>query len=240
MSQIQIKTSLTHVDSRLALQGNESYTAAESEAAFVPTGVTATPETIDYGNIVSVGTVAIGVVSGDDLLVSLDGGSTWPLRIKQGGAVPLPLNTADLVETQTVTTVADTAGSLDGTYFVVEDVNAETWAIGDGILSHSEDNEISVSTDLTDATAAAVAAAFYAAMVANTTFMALFNVAYDADVDDDLITITDKNTGTRTDITDTGSTGFTLATTQQGGGIPTIQIKSTGTSNVTTAAVPKA
>jgi len=239
MSQIRIQTVLTHADTKLSVQSALTYTAAESEAAFIPTNVTTTPESIDYGNIVSVKAVAVKLISGDDLLLSLDGGSSYPIRLGLGGGVVLPLNVVDIVETQTIQTLADSAGSLDGTYFVVEDVNGETWAIGDGTLIHSEDNEVTVSNDLTDATAADVAAEFAAAMQADAAFSALFNVSYDAGVDDDLITLTDNHPGTRTDITDTGSTGFTLATTQQGAAIPSIQIKSAGTSQVATGAVPK-
>lgn len=51
-------------------------------------------------------------------------------------------------------------------------------------------------------------------------------------VSSDTVTLTDKHAGTRADITDTGSTGFTLATTQQGSAAPTVQIKSVGTSTV--------
>jgi hypothetical protein len=54
----------------------------------------------------------------------------------------------------------------------------------------------------------------------------------------DLVTLTDKFTGTRTNIADTGSTGFTLTTTQSGGANPTIYLKSTGVSYATVSIAP--
>lgn len=239
MSQLNITTSLEHQTSQSRVNGNLSQTL-DSDVCNLPTiALTTSAETLSKGDVVSLGAVGIKCISGGDVLISLDGGSNYPLRVPAGAMQPLRLNHEDKVETQTIQTVADTAGSLDTTYFVVTDANAETWAIGDGTLTHSEDNEISVSTDLTDATAAAVAAAFYAAMIASTAFTALFDVAYDAATDDDLITITDRFTGTRTNIADTGSTGFTLATTQQGAADTDIRIKSASTSVATVLVAPK-
>jgi len=227
---IRINAGLVDQSNSNSITSAKTLTVQENAFVDLTFDLTTTETTLTYTNITSVGYVLAKCVSGSDVLVSVDGGSNYIMRLSSGMGVVLPINTDSLLETQTVTTVADVSGSLDGTYFVVEDNNGETWAIGDGTLSHSEDNEISVSTDLTDATAAEVAAAFYAEIVASSAFTALFSVTYNAATDDDFITITDKNTGTRTNIADTGSTGFTLATTQQGADVPDIRVKSEGTS----------
>lgn len=46
-SQIQIATTLKHSATGLTVQSTRTYTAAENEAAFIPTEVTTTPESID-------------------------------------------------------------------------------------------------------------------------------------------------------------------------------------------------
>lgn len=84
-------------------------------------------------------------------------------------------------------------------------------------------------------TAATIAAALNMAFASDTGLTA----TYDAGVDDDLVTFTDKNTGTRTDRADTGATGFTFpAVTQQGAASPVVHLKSTGTSQVVAAVAP--
>ena len=77
-------------------------------------------------------------------------------------------------------------------------------------------NSAKIASIVTDDTAASVALAIFTDLSLDVAFLDDFAVAYDATVDDDLITITDKFTGTRTNLADTGTTGFTVATTQEG------------------------
>lgn len=194
-------------------------------------------ETVPTGDLVTPRYVTLALLTGDDILVGLDG-STYPFRLNGTEAMHFRLDVEGLLETQTITTVADSSDSLDATYVTLEG-NSGTWAIwidtddsGTSEPSHSKDSSVEVTGIATDDTAADVAAAIYAALAASTAFLADFDVAYDASVDDDLITITDKHTGTRTDLTDTGTTGFTVATTQAGAASSTIHVKSTGTSDL--------
>lgn len=200
--------------------------------------VPASPTLISFSDFNNARHVMLRLMSGSDLKVGLASG-TYPFRLSGANDVMiLRLDIEGLVETQTVQTVADVADSLDTTYFVVTDANAETWAIGFGTLTHAEDNEVSVTITTGD-TAAAVAAALYAALVADASFSALFDVSYDAATDDDLVTITDKTVGTRTNIADTGTTGFTLATTQAGAAQPTVYMESEATSQVLVGLIPE-
>lgn len=233
MANIQVNTILTQQATQLVLSAFTTETVGEDTFTNATISVNTSAETLALADVITPGLYFIKNLEGSDIIeVSLDGGSGFPIAIPAGLGNIFRVNAEARLETATVQTVADVAGSLDATYFVVTDVNAETWAIGDGTLSSGEDHEISVTADLTDATAAEVAAAFYAAMIANTAFTALFTVAYDAAVDDDLITITDKFSGTRTNIADGVSTGFTLTTTQEGSAVPAVQVKSAGTSTV--------
>ena len=144
-----------------------------------------------------------------------------------------------------VTTITSTAGLLDfdtildpkfigishegtaGNLLVsFDDVNYDQQISGQEMLygtvpepAHGQANSVEISSILLNDTAAQVAAAIANNLSASTAFTNDFDIYYDATVDDDLITITDKGIGLRTDIADAtapADTGFTFATTQQG------------------------
>lgn len=78
-------------------------------------------------------------------------------------------------------------------------------------------------------TAATVATATQLAVDADTEFTATVLSA--------TVTITDAHTGTRTDVS-SGTTGWSVSTTQQGAASPTVYLKSVGTSQVVVAVAP--
>ena len=80
-----------------------------------------------------------------------------------------------------------------------------------------------------DAANTVVAAAVQAAIDADASFVATVSTA--------TVTVTDLHAGTRTNITD-GTTGWTMSATQQGAAIPSIYLKSAGTSQVVVAVAP--
>ena len=178
------------------------------------------------------------------VLVGFDG-VTYDQEIEPGDVLLVRLRNTDKIETQTVTTVADVSDSLDGTYLTLDGFSG-TWAIwidtddsGTAEPAHGKDSSVEITSIVTDDTAAAVALAIYTDLIADTAFMTDFDVAYDATADDDFITITDKFTGTRTNLADTGTTGFTVATTQEGAAGRSVHIKaSVGVIETTIAVMP--
>jgi hypothetical protein len=134
----------------------------------------------------------------------------------------LRLRNLDKFETQTMVTVADVADSLDAKYVILNG-NSGSWAIwidvddsGTVEPATGATNSAKVSSIVTDDNAAAVALAIFTDLSVDAGFLEDFRITYDATVDDDLVTITDNFTGVRTNIVDTGATGFTVATTQEG------------------------
>lgn len=140
----------------------------------------------------------------------------------------------------TISIVADTAGTAGNSLTLAIGANtAGTLAVSGATLTGG--TEASTPPTVTaerllpvviaeDATAAAVATATQLALDADAEFVATVSNA--------TVTITDAHTGVRTNIVDTGSTGFTVATTQAGAASPTVYLKSTGTSQVVVAVVP--
>lgn len=253
MSRITTRTIINHLLTGKQIKSDDTETLGDDVCIFDTINLTTTPVALSFSEIISLGQISVKVESDtanpgaqDDVLISLDGGSTYPLRITEGDLQRLRLNSEGKLETSTVQTVADTSASLDGTYFTLEG-NSGTWApwidvdnSGTAEPAHGADSSVEITSIATDGTAAENAAAIYADLIANSAFMADFDVAYDAATD--LITITDKHTGTRTDIADGAggaATGFTLATTQQGAADTSIYIKSVGTSIATIFAVPR-
>lgn len=235
MANIQSQFNIVHAESGLNL--SSALIRVSDSTAFTPLAVTVlnVDETVDLGDITTPMDVIIKFISGDPLLIGFDG-ANYPMRLTTAKEwQKLRLDVEGLLETSVVTTVADVAGSLQGKFFVLDDVNTETWAIGFGTLTHTEDNEISVTIS-NDATATQVAAALYAALIANTAFATLFSTAYNGTTG---VTITDKHTGTRTGIVDTGTTGFTVTTSQSGAASPVVHLKSVGTTECVTVVAPK-
>lgn len=242
MSVIQVNSSIVHLNSTLNVNNNKQYTSVEEGFVSASIGVASTDEVVDVGEIINPKFVFVKNISGDDLRIGMDG-STYPFRLTTGEAMTVRLDAEGLVETQTVTTVADVASSLDGTYFTLEG-NSGTWAVwidvgdtGTAEPAHGMTNDVEVTAIVADATAAQVAAAIYAALAASTAFLADFTVTYVAA--SSLITITDKYTGTRTNLANGGtSPGFTMSTTQAGAASPQVHLKSVGTTQAVVAVAP--
>ena len=142
-------------------------------------------------------------------------------EVAPGDIAMIRLRDGDKLETQTVQTIADVSASLDTDYFTLEGASG-TWAVwydvdDDGATepAHGATNSIEITGVATDDTAATVASVTATELAASAEFSADFDVSYDATADDDLITITDKFNGTRTNIA-AGTSGFTVATTQGG------------------------
>lgn len=238
MSTIQTQVNLVHLQSGVPVPSVTQRTSFGSQFAANVISVGTTDETIPLGDITTPKQVMVKLISGDLLRIGLDG-TTYPFELVDLDESTLfRLAVEGIVETSTIETTADIGGSLSDTFFVVTDRNGETWGIGFGTFAYSLDHEVSSATDPTGLSAAEVAADLYASMSAFGPFLEFFTPTYDDAVNDTLIALTDKFPGTRTNIADTGSTGFTLTTTQQGAASPVIHLKSTGTSQVVVAVAP--
>lgn len=129
------------------------------------------------------------------------------------------LNLANVLEKSSITTVADSSSDLAGVYFTfasddtfgvwykVNDVGAEPAALD------ATDHVIAVASVAVNATAAVVAAATYAALIASSDFNAHCTATYTAG--SAVILITDKTPGART-IVNTQDSGFTVARITKG------------------------
>lgn len=90
--------------------------------------LTTTPEVIPKGDIITPRYVAVKNYLGDDVLISIDGGVTWPFRLSPDNDVMLlRLNFEQYREITTFVAGADTAGSLAGDHLVMFDHTGEVW-----------------------------------------------------------------------------------------------------------------
>lgn len=241
MSTIQTQVAVIHIESSLTATAAVQRTSAEDAFTPIAVSVTTSDETVDLGDVITPQQVLVKLVSGDDVRIGLDG-STYPFRLSGDNDVTLlRLDVAGLLETQTVTTIADTAGSLDGDYFSLEG-HSGTWGVwydvdnnGTSAPAHGKTNSLEITSVVTGDTAILVADATAVDMAASTAFSADFTIAHT--VGTTLITLTDKHTGTRTNIA-AETSGFTVATTQAGAASPVVHMKSAGTSSVVTMVAP--
>jgi hypothetical protein len=114
----------------------------------------------------------------------------------------------------TVTTVADVAGALGGTYFLISDPHATFYVwldVGGASTDPAPDADYyGIEVDISSgATAAAVASAIEAALD-------LATGNWSASVADDVVTITALKKGAVVAAIDAGTSGFTVATTTAG------------------------
>lgn len=115
MSTIQKQIVLAHLESDLTVPSAKQRTTVESAFTSNAITVTSTPEALSLGDISSPRDVVVKLVSGDDCLISLDGGTSYPLAVSGANdAQSLGLN---IREISTITAVADVASSLSGLYF---------------------------------------------------------------------------------------------------------------------------
>lgn len=124
MSRITITSNLQHQVTGLNSGSSQSYEANEDLITAIVETVLDTPvTTVSYGDIITPKYAQLRLISGASAEVSLDSGSTWPLRLTSpGDAILLGLNNSGSVEISTVeATSADTDGNKSGLYFDVYD-----------------------------------------------------------------------------------------------------------------------
>ena len=224
MSNISANINLTNSTAGLNFNTLNSYESLEESSYVKVTTITSTAEVLDYDTILDPKFIGISHEgTAGDLLVSFDG-VDYDQQVSGQEMLLIRLRNSDKTQQQTVTTVADVSGDLNGKYFTM-DGNSGTWAVWINEYgtapepAHGQTNSVEISSILLNDTAAAVAAAIVNDLSASTAFTNDFTIAYNAAVDDDLITITDKTIGVRTSIADATApddTGFTFATTQTG------------------------
>ena len=228
---IQTQINLVHLQAGLAVPSVTQRTAVASQFASNAIEVGTTDETIPLGDVTTPKQVMVKLVSGDSVKIGLDG-TTYPFELVNADEATLfRLAVESIVETSTATTVADVASSLNEKYFTLADRNGEVKVVitTDGVTALTSSGRVVVVTIVADDTDDDVAAAIVTSFVGDVEL----SVAAVANV----VTFTDKHTGTRTNIS-AGDSGFTVATTQQGAASPVIHLKSTGTSQVVVAVAP--
>lgn len=119
MSLIQTQLSIVHLDSGINL--SSALQKETRSPAFSFDGVTVTTVAVDlaYGSITSPRTITLKLTSGDDLLISLDNGASYPLSLH--GNDDAMLLSLESRETTTITCGSDSGKSLDGKYFDLQD-----------------------------------------------------------------------------------------------------------------------
>jgi len=224
MAKPTIITSLTlsNSTSNLLFSEGGSFVGKEESSSVKVTTLTTSSGLVDVDTVLTPKYFAFSHQgTAGSVLISTDN-VAFDQEIAPGDTLLVRLRNLDKFETSTVTTVADVAASLDAKYFTLAG-NSGTWAVwidvddgGTAEPAHGMTNSAEIISIVTDDTAAAVALAIFTDLSADTAFLEDFTVTYDADTDDDFLTITDNFTGVRTNIADTGTTGFTVATTQEG------------------------
>ena len=124
MSQITISSALNHAITGLNSSATLIYTANEDLITSKVEEVEhSSVTTVDYGDVLTPKYLQLRLISGEPAEVSLDSGSTWPLRISSGDdSMLLGLNNSGVVEISTIeATSGDTDGNKNGLYFDVED-----------------------------------------------------------------------------------------------------------------------
>lgn len=125
---IQANINLLHFPSATSVSGGGRRDPYESSFSTNAISVSTTPEAIPKGDIITPRYVAVKNYGGDDALISLDGGSTFPFRLSPDNDVLLlRLNFEQYREISTFVAEADTAGSLSGDRLVLFDRNSEVW-----------------------------------------------------------------------------------------------------------------
>ena len=149
---IQASVNLLHYDSGSSVTGGGRRTAFESSSAINSLTLNTTPEAIPTGDIITPRYVAVKNYFGDDVLLSIDGGSTWPFRLSSDNdTLLIRLDFESHREVSTIVCEADTAGSLSGDYIVLEDNDGTVWAwfnIADPVTAVAEVSTITTVADV--------------------------------------------------------------------------------------------
>lgn len=222
---------MIHLQAGLSVPSVTQRTSIGSQFSPLAVTVGTTDEIVDLGDIITPKQVMVKLISGDPVKIGLDG-TTYPFELVDADESALfRLAVESIVEKSTAQTIADVAGSLNDKFFTLADRNGEVKVVitTDGVTGITSSGRVKVVTIASGATNAAVATAIVAAFAtdAELTVSTVTN----------LVTFTDKHTGTRTNIA-AGDSGFTVASPQQGAASPVIHLKSLGTSEVVTAVAP--
>ena len=128
MGNIQSSINLLHYDSGASVTGGGRRSAFESTFSNNVISVTTIAEAISVGDIITPRAVAFKNYAGSDLLISIDGGLTYPFRLSPDNDVMLlRLDFESNIERTTIVCEADTAGSLSGDYIVMQDYAGVVW-----------------------------------------------------------------------------------------------------------------
>lgn len=224
--------SINNSTANMAFSRSGSFSAKDESAYLKVTKLTTASTTINYDTVLDPRYFSFAHMGESGSILIAVNGTDYDQEVAPGDVAMVRLRSSDRIETQTVVTVADVSASLDAKYFTL-DGNSGTWAVwidvddsGTAAPAHGQNSAAEIKSIVTDDTAASVALAIYTDLIADEAFMADFTVTYDATVDNDFITITDNFTSIRTNIADTGTTGFTVATTQEGAVGRTVSAKS--------------
>lgn len=231
MSSISQAITVTNRTTGVVIPKTTTYDS--NEPSFMVDGqtVTTSPVAVDIGTVKTPKAYFVTLASGDDLLISLDGGSNYPLRLSGNNDMQIfRVDFESYREISQVVAEADVSGSLGGDYIDMYDIDGlvRIWFDVDNLSSAPASGggrlvEVDIATD---DTAASVATAFVAAFANDSNLEVSATSA--------TITITDKYTGTRTNIADGASgTGWaSITTSQEGATAPSVYIKSKGTSEI--------
>ena len=235
MSTINTTVLLKHEDSQISVSAATSEILVGKDAVFLNIDLTTANYQVAPSEITSQRAVCVRLVSGDDVVLGIDG-SAYPFRITGTGGHLFRFNTEDSTEVTTVTAEADTAGSLGGDYFELYDRAGlvRVWLdVAGGSAAPAAGGGRLIEVDIASgATAGEVAAAIQIALDADAEFTATVLGA--------VITVTDNHTGTRAAAT-VGTTGWAVAPVETVAGATfatKINMKSKGTSQVMIGVVP--
>ena len=238
MSLSQVSVTMNHYPSGGNFVGGVRRDSTESTFTSNVVSVTTSPESISVGDIIDPRFLAIKNISGSDLLISIDGGSTYVFRLAPTGeSILLRFNAEDNKEVNTIVCEADVSDSLDGDYIELEDQNGLVWAwfntgAGAGAptpMSGERLIEVSISTD---AAATAVAIALAAALDADSEFSAPVPTTA-------TVVATDAYAGVRSTGASAGTTGWSSVTSDgSGAAYFNIRLKSATTSTAHVAILP--
>jgi len=237
MSSISQAITVTNRTTGIVIPKNTVYNSNEPSYTVDGQAVTTSPVAVNIGTIQTPKAYFFVLDSGSDLLISLDGGSNYPLRLS--GSNDMQIFRVDFESYREISQVvaeADSGGSLGGDYIDMYDIDGlvRIWFdVDNGSSAPASGGGRLVEVDIaTDDTAATIASAFVSAFANDSNL--------DVTATSATITINDKYTGTRTNIADgaTGTGWSSITTTQEGAAAPSIYIKSEGTSEITLCVIP--
>ena len=126
MSTIQTSSFIGNQESGLSVSGSSSRTALEDGFSADSINVVGVDEVISVGDFTTIRGIALNHLSGDDLLIGLDG-STYPFRLSTDESMSFRLDVEGRVETATIVAQADTNTSLSSKYLVLNDKDGSVW-----------------------------------------------------------------------------------------------------------------